>query len=35
MWQQFGIRPMDVENLTLPEVIALEGALHDWQRKQR
>lgn len=35
LWQQFGVRPMDIEHLTIVEVVALEGALADWERKNR
>jgi hypothetical protein len=35
LWQQFGIRPMDVEHLTLTETVALEAALAQWERNNR
>jgi hypothetical protein len=35
LWNQFGIRPMDVEQLTLTEVVAVEAALAQWEREKR
>lgn len=35
LWQSFGVRPMDVADLTLTEVISLEFALEEMARKGR
>ena len=32
LWQHFGVRPMDVDTLTLVEVLALEQALVQYAR---
>lgn len=35
LWQQFGLRPMDVEHLTLTEAISVEHALEQWSANNR
>jgi hypothetical protein len=35
LWQQFGITPLDVERLTLIEVVSIEAALEQWAQQNR
>jgi hypothetical protein len=35
LWQQFGIRPMDIDRLTLTEAMSVEHAVIEWAKSQR
>ena len=35
LWQQFGLRPLDVGDLTVHEVVLIEKSLEHWEQQAR